>query len=192
MASHSDHQVTLTRHQTFLALAFQHHAIVKALVAKRNARQVKDDADVDFQCLKNAQIQRSGMVSVVFSALALEAFINNYAAERFSKNYFENHLDRLNPVSKWLVIPRLATGKQVATDGKVYGDLKRLFKLRDKLVHYKTRKKNLSQLSEDDWVTEKHSEEAISAVESAVRELATVDASVDISWLKSAREDPYA
>lgn len=193
MSHESNHEIIFTGHNTFFAIAYRHHRLVERLVNERNARQVKDDRDVDFVCEKNAAIQRSAMVSVIFSALTLEAFINNYAIERFSKNYFENHLDKLNPVSKWILIPKLAIGNGIDTDGQPYEWLKKLFKLRDRLVHYKTKKKKVSEMTEeDDWITENHSADALLTVESVLEELVKIDNSGETDWLESAKSDPYA
>lgn len=193
MSYESNHEIIFTGHNTFFAIAHRHHRLVERLVNERNSRQVKDDHDVDFVCEKNAAIQRSAMVSVIFSALTLEAFINNYAIERFSKNYFENHLDKLNPVIKWILIPKLAIGNGIDTDGQPYERLKKLFKLRDRLVHYKTKKKKVSEMTEeDDWITENHSTDALFTVESVLEELVKIDNSLETEWIESAKSDPYA
>jgi hypothetical protein len=193
MSSRKDLEITLTNHETFLAIAHQHNEQVKKLIVERDSRKVKDDRDVDFHAAKNAEIQRTAMVSVIFSALALEAFINNYGIERFSGSYFDNYLDKLSAVSKWIVIPRLVTGKEIDRDGQAFEWLKGLFMQRDKLVHYKTRKKKISELREDkDWVTEEHSEHALQTVRAVVEALSEIDPNVEIEWLKSAPTDPYA
>jgi len=193
MSHEIEHEIVFTGHQTFFAIAYRHHKLVERLVVERNARQVKDDHDIDFICAKNAAIQRSAMVSVIFSSLTLEAFINNYAIERFSRNYFDNHLDKLSPVSKWILIPKLVTGNEINKDGQPYERLKNLFKHRDKLVHYKTKKKKISEMTEDgDWVTENHSADALLTVKSILNELSKVDTSVETDWLESAESDPYA
>jgi len=193
MNKESNHEVFFIKYRTFLAIAYKHHKIVDRLVKERNARKVKDDHDVNFICARNAAIQRSAMVSVVFSALTLEAFINNYAIEHFSRRYLENYLDKLSAVAKWVVIPKLKTGNELNTDGQPYEKLKELFKLRDRLVHYKTRKKKVSEMTEEeDWVTEIHSKDALLTVESILNELSGLDTSVKTDWLEEAKSDPYA
>lgn len=193
MDKEGNHEVFFTGHQTFFSIAYRHHKHVERLVSEREARKVKDDRDVDYVCEKNAAIQRSAMVSVIFSALTLEAFINNYAIERFSRSYFDNHLDKLNPVSKWVLVPKLITGKAIDTDGQPYERLKKLFKLRDRLVHYKTKRKKVSEMVlGEDWVTENHSEDAILTVESVLNELSTIDPVAEAGWTESAKYYPYA
>lgn len=71
--------------------------------------------------------------------------------------------------------------------------LTKLFRLRNKLVHYKTRKKKIRDLGEEkDWVTEAHAENAVWAVEAVIGDLKAIDASVDVEWLITAKKDPYA
>lgn len=89
------------------------------------------------------QSRRYAIVSIVFSAFTLEAYINNYAARKG----LEKHLDGLSFMNKWIEIPRLATGKEFQKNHKCYQDLDELKKLRNKLVHSKTMK-----LQEDDEI----------------------------------------
>jgi hypothetical protein len=186
-------EVTLTNHQTFYSIAYRHYRYAEQLVTERDRRAIKNDEDVDFVCKKNAAIQRSAMVAVIFSALTLEAFINHYGIGKFSRSFFDNHLDKLNPVSKWLILPRLVVGQQLSTDSKSYEYLRGLFKLRDKLVHYKVRRKRVCDLREDeDWVTEQHAREAIQAVSYIVEELKSLDSTVATDWLHEAETNPYA
>jgi len=121
-----------------------------------------------------------------------QLFINYYGIDRFSRHFFDRHLDSLNTINKWLILPKLIVGRQLSTDGQPYELLIGLFKLRDKLVHYKTRKRRICDLTEEDWVTERHADNAIQAVNRLVRELKTLDPTVDIDWLQDAETDPYA
>lgn len=79
------------------------------------------------------------IVSVVFTAMYFEAFIYDYAASCLGDNYAKDHLDKLDFISKWLVIPRLITGKELSKEGQAYQCLKRLHKDRNSLVHLKSR-----------------------------------------------------
>ena len=102
-------------------------------------------------------------------------------------------MDKLNPVSKWVIIPKLATGRQIDPAAQGYELLRETFKLRDKLVHYKSRTRKLSELREDqDWVTEKHAQRCIEGVTRILEELKAIDPQVDIDWLDDAEHDPYA
>jgi len=186
-------EIELNNHLTFFAIAIRHYRQIEKLVKQRDKFKVKTDEDVDYSAGLNASIQRDAMVTTIFCALTLEAFINSYGISNFSKSYFDNHLDKLNPVSKWLIIPKLVTGRQIRTDGQGYELLIGVFKLRDKLVHYKSRKKKVSELTEEeDWVTEKHAQHSIEAVSIVLQELKSISPQVDVGWLEDAEHWPFA
>lgn len=192
MTNSDQSKIKLNNHETFYSIAYRHYAQIQQLVAERDQRTVKDDEDIDFVCEKNAAIQRSAMVAVIFCALALEALINYYGIEKLSRGFFKTHLDRLSAASKWLILPKLVVGQQLSTDGQAYELLRGLFKLRDRLVHYKTREKRICDLTEEDWVTERQARDAIEAVNRLVEELRSLDPTVDTDWLRSAETSPYA
>jgi len=81
------------------------------------------------------------ITSIVFSALTAEAFINSYAISKESRNYFDNYLDKMNTISKYVVIPKVFTGESIDTNSQGFELLKKLFKDRDKLVHFKSKNK---------------------------------------------------
>ncbi|MBL9199959.1 MAG: hypothetical protein JNL39_05595 [Opitutaceae bacterium] len=81
---------------------------------------------------------RSAISCVVFCALSLEAQIYDFAARYLGDGYVAQHLDKLDLVSKWLVIPLLVTGREIDKSGAAYGQLKVVVKARNGLVHYKS------------------------------------------------------
>lgn len=193
MADPDEMEVAFTNHRTFYAIAYRYSLLVSQLVKERDKRTpITTDEEVDFICLMNARIQREAMVVVIFSALTLEAFINDYGLENFSRSYFDKHLDKLSPVSKWLILPRLVAGKELNTNSQAFESLKKLFNLRNKLVHYKTKKKRVCDIVAEDRVWESDAQNAIEAVNQAVRVLKEIDPEVDIDWLEDAKTDPYA
>jgi hypothetical protein len=79
------------------------------------------------------------IIAIVFSAMYFEAFIYDYAASCLGDNYVKEHLDKLDFISKWLVIPKLITGKELSKKKQAYQTLKRLHKDRNSLVHLKSK-----------------------------------------------------
>jgi hypothetical protein len=57
-------------------------------------------------------------ITVVFSTMAAEAAIYDYATEKMSASFVKKYLDRLDLVSKWVVIPQMATGREFPRDKK--------------------------------------------------------------------------
>jgi len=91
------------------------------------------------------QLRAYGTITIVFSALCLEALINDYCITKKSANYFNQYIDKLDPPSKWLLIPQLIAGKEFSSDSKAFELIKNLFSIRNKLVHPKS--KQLDQIN---------------------------------------------
>ena len=85
------------------------------------------------------------MQSIVFSAMCLEAFIYDYAANNFTDTYAKKYLDKLDIASKWVIIPKMITGKDFPTDSQAFQDLQRLIKERNNIVHSKSTHKPRSE-----------------------------------------------
>jgi|GEM_PF-1362001 len=83
------------------------------------------------------EINSCSCIVVVLSALALEGYIYDYAARNLSDS-FADDIDKLDAVSKWLVIPQLVTGKKFPKDGKAFQLLKQLVSDRNYLAHPKS------------------------------------------------------
>ena len=109
-------------------------------------RQGKCRAPEVFLVLNN--IERYWASAVVFGAMCLEAFIYDYAATYFSDTYVRRYLDKLDLKAKWVVIPKLVTGKKFPTGSKAFQNLHRLVSERNLLVHHKSKpsKKNLVEV----------------------------------------------
>lgn len=184
---------------TFYTIAFASYLGVERLVEQRSRyeqtvkqqRREWTEEDVDYLArngLTPADEDRSAVVTVIFSALTLEALINDYAVSRFSKWFLTRYLDTLNAVSKWLIVPWVAVGTRFSTGGKTMEVLKKLFGLRNKLVHFKTTHAPTPDAGKKDRLTKAHAAEAIDAVRRAVDELTHLDPSVSNLWLSQCEE----
>jgi len=81
---------------------------------------------------------KNAVIAIVFSAMYLEAFIYDYAAISLGDKYVKDHLDRLDLVSKWILVPRLVTGKEISKSDHAFEALKKLNSARNSLVHLKS------------------------------------------------------
>jgi len=96
-------------------------------------------------------INKSNMISVVFSALAAESFINYYA---LSKGKDKSYLRRFKSsgglsesVVKWINIPNEITGRFALNEGSAeVSNLQKLFTDRNKLAHHKVSLQYLQSL----------------------------------------------
>ena len=164
--------VDLSNHRTFFSIAINNFSQLKILITERNSRAKKhniSDDDIDFICEKNDAIRRYAMKTIVFSIMSIESFINNYGIENFSRSYFDNYLDKLDIKSKWVIYPRLVTGKQIDTDSQAFELLGKTIALRNRLVHDKARKKAVSKITDSDWITELDAKDSIDTVRKLVK-----------------------
>jgi hypothetical protein len=75
--------------------------------------------------------------SVVMTALFLEAYIYDYAARRIGDD-MATRLDKLDPPSKYVVASKMVWKTGLIPSDGLYGAIKTLFKIRNKLVHNKS------------------------------------------------------
>jgi hypothetical protein len=93
-----------------------------------------DEINIKFQALLQFLA-----TSIIFSALTAEAYINYYSATRLSNRESES-LDKLDPVSKWLIVPKMVTGRSLNPGNQAICLLQKLVKTRNKLTHYKIKR----------------------------------------------------
>ena len=79
------------------------------------------------------------IATVLFSAMAIEAFINDYAAACLGDSDFYDNFDRLSVFSKLELIARFILKTSVDKSKSYYSHLKKLFKERDAYVHSKSK-----------------------------------------------------
>ena len=108
----------------------------------------------EYKCIKKLDkyeydLEKLSISIIIFSALTLESYIYDYGARKLGDSFMKNHLDKLDPISKVVIIVELATQKKFPKDRRVYGLIKELNKSRNSLVHYKSSKKNLDNVASD-------------------------------------------
>ena len=140
------------------------------------------DDFVDKVAEKNDRIGRLALIVVIFCATSLEAYINHYAISNLSKNYLKTYLDKLDLLSKWVVIPRIITGTQLDAGSKALQELSWLITLRNKLVHYKSRKIEITDIKETDFLWGNDAKRAIETVKNLAQELKKIDADIYVEW----------
>ena len=80
-----------------------------------------------------------GSQTIVFSAMTMESLINDFAAVSLGDSFFINHLDKLDILSKYVVITQLASQKRFPKEGQAFEHLKFLFSIRNNLIHPKSK-----------------------------------------------------
>jgi hypothetical protein len=126
--------ITRKNHQRLIELEAQENAI------KKKQNDVRSDAhQVEHELVSlQEKIFESAINVIVFSAMTLEAYVYDYASRNLTDSFVQDHLDKLDLVSKWVVIPRLLTGKELPRDHRWFTKLKRLIQQRNALIHHKS------------------------------------------------------
>jgi hypothetical protein len=70
--------------------------------------------------------------------MCFESAIYEYAGDHLGDAYVQDHIDKLDVLSKWLIVSRLVTGYELRKDQAPYAALKELVSARNKLVHSKS------------------------------------------------------
>ncbi len=138
-----------------------------ARMLRHQARSAKS-VDEHVACIM--QSRQYAMVAIVFSAFTLEAYINDYAARKRSNAFFKEHLDNLDFVSKWVIISELFTGGRFPKDTQCYQYLEELKKLRNELVHSKSKTMHLENPAE----VKKVGDDVYSMISSAEKAVETI------------------
>lgn len=125
------------------------------------------------------EIDKSALITIVFAAIALEGYIYDYAARNFSDRFVRKFLDKLDTISKWVVIPQLVTGKEFPRDGQCFELLSGLVKERNRLVHYKSADIEFDRLEEcseqnQDWLIQS-AQNAIEALDVIISQMSMID-----------------
>ncbi|MHC1694010.1 MAG: hypothetical protein AB9835_01775 [Eubacteriales bacterium] len=94
------------------------------------------------------EIESNYIISICFSAMSLESFIYDYTAKNLGDNYVDKHLDKLDAVSKWLIIPTLVTNKTLSKDEKTYCYLTECIKSRNNYIHIKSKNLDLDNIKQ--------------------------------------------
>jgi hypothetical protein len=149
-------------------------------------KKISDD-DAAVLGSKNEAIGELALIVIVFSAFTLEAYINHYAISRLSRSYFSNYLDKLDLLAKWIVIPKVVTGKTLDPGSRVMQDMSWLVSLRNRLAHFKSRTISVEDLRESDFLWHEDAERAVGTVKRVVALLNRIDSKADMEWIDQKR-----
>jgi len=124
---------------SFYEIAKINYARYVEIQEEISALDSEDPMDLQYEKHKLKQEQnRCGLITICFSAMCVEAFIYDYAARNTSDTYVKKYLDKLDALAKWVVIPKLVTGKDFPTDSHAFSLLKILITTRNRFVHFKS------------------------------------------------------
>ncbi len=135
-------------------------------------------------------------IVVIYTAISLECYIHNYASRKLGEKYCKRHVDAMNLHTKWLVVPKLATGSAIPSDHKGIEILQKLVKARNDTVHLKAANLKLGHSEEQEERIATHSRfildtamKAFQCVGLLGQELASLDPDEELAKLFAALAD---
>ena len=154
---------------------------------KKNLKNTIDQALYD--CAVSSIMHQYTIQIVVFSALSIEAFLNDYLLRYLGENYF-NLIDSYDIKSKLLIGVKMITDKNFPKDGSAYSYLSRLITLRNKLVHCKSIRyelgRSLDNLKKYNVFKDSDIEHSIKVYDLIVSELCNLHPNIDEYYVKIA------
>ena len=144
--------------------------------------QAYRDAEVDDDSEESSKLQADrdalGMKAIVFGGMCVEAAIYDYAATHLGDNFFGQHFEKLDVLSKWVLIPKLVCGDYFRKDRAAYAKLKELVQARNRLVHHKSKALGYNQLGLLEQL-QSEKDKFIDDVHNAYRALVLLDLEMD-------------
>lgn len=121
---------------TFSEIALQHYQILN-----NNYQQLKT---LDKMCSEAIRLQSENLnnyvVTITFAAMSLEAFLNDYAAQKMGDEFYYENFENLRPFAKLQLIAKVLFNIAVDKGGEIYSFMTVLFRNRNELVHCKSKK----------------------------------------------------
>lgn len=129
-----------------LAQVKEYESICKKINQLQTRSVAEDDIHiVEMNLAVQYELQEQAVLApIVFASMCLEAFIYDYGASHLGDAYMKNNLDKLELPSKLIIATKLVTGKDFPVDRQAFEGLKNLVKSRNKLVHFKSKRFELS------------------------------------------------
>lgn len=114
-------------------------AVKNYIEAKRCLNRVKILEDENNIYEEEEQFNHALSITIVFSSIAIESFINNYLATCLGDNEFYDDFDNLKTISKINMAAKFIIGKNIEKHTELYYCINELIKNRNKIVHSKSR-----------------------------------------------------
>lgn len=123
----------------FLAMHYVEIAAKNYLQAENQLKGLQDHKPLSGEFAIGDEIFQHTVTCVVFSALAIESYINDYSCKIMGDSFFYENLQSLSVISKLQLCYRLITESELDKGTSAcYALLKKLTKMRNDFVHNKS------------------------------------------------------
>lgn len=143
-------QIRIGIHKLYFKIAQEQQWLYRKLDSEYLDLETRGIADEDLSQISDRMFdlytdrEQAAVISVTFSAMCLEAFLYDYAAEKLDDAYVRDHLDKLDLPSKLVLYPKLVVAKDFDKSTEAYAKTVELVRLRNELVHFKSKPYDLS------------------------------------------------
>ena len=163
---------------------------------RRQLAKVDPDYDHDIReelFTSEEKMDKFMVVVIVFSVIAIEAYIYDYAARHFSDSFVKNYIDKLDLISKWVIVPRFVTVKGLPREHKWFELIKDLVRERNSIVHSKSSqlpgrpemaKSFIAKLQKENIQRFQSTRQAIQLLDELIIEMSSLDAE-EAFWINS-------
>jgi len=167
-------KINISNTAHYLEIAKRSCENVERYVASRDGELKNDPINHEKLVEFASYVHKEAIITVVFSTMTLEAFINEYGILASSRSFFQNYLENLNLISKFIVLPKINNKPELETDKQEFQDLKWLINLRNDLTHFKMKEKSVQKIdmttpiNQKDFITEEHARKAINTAKNVI------------------------
>lgn len=95
------------------------------------------------------KVENNVLIGVNFSAMALEAFFNDYAAYKLGDAFYHDNFEMLRPIAKFQMIMKFIFQQDISKGELVYQLIDNLFRIRNGYVHNKSKDAHGKGMSEE-------------------------------------------
>lgn len=122
-----------------LALHYVEIAAKNYLKAEKQLNELREHSPLVDELAIGEEIFQHAVTCIVFSALTVESYINDYLCRIVGDMFFYDNLQSLSVISKLQLCYRIITSKELDKETSAcYALLKRLMKMRNDFVHNKS------------------------------------------------------
>ncbi|MDE6200821.1 MAG: hypothetical protein K2M47_02920 [Clostridiales bacterium] len=122
-----------------LCSAYSEIAIENYFLAKERIEQIKREQDYSYGIEYYDDAVHPTFITCVFAIMAIESYLNDYAAKNLGDEEFYDNFDKLSLLSKFQLISKFILRTDVDKSQSYYGNLKTAEKMRNEFVHNKSR-----------------------------------------------------
>ena len=130
----------------YFSLCLHHAAEYESLLGKIKEYENKA-VDSDEQHILDMNLwslyekrEWASLSPIVFAVMTVEAFLYDYGAQHLGDSYMKKHIDKIDVVSKIVVLTKLITQKDFPVESQAYQGVVELVRARNGLVHFKSKK----------------------------------------------------